>query len=216
MEPSNFDDVNLYKLVVIGDTNTGKTNIITRYTSNHFDVVSRPTIGVEFFQKDIDIETQSGSKEAVRLQIWDTAGQERFRGMASSYYRKAYGVVLVYDVTSPESFMNCDKWLEEALSYSEPDVLTVLVGNKKDLVEERRVTPNDGQAYSVSNKLLFYETSALNDEGGSIKQLFEEIATRIHNSEKVKQARETQGERVQKGKVLTEINVGDNKSRRCC
>ena len=173
MEGSNFDDIDIYKIVIIGDSGVGKTNVITKYVSNSFEEVSRPTIGVEFFQKDIIFKFEKEKAETVRLQIWDTAGQERFRGMASSYYRKAYGVLLVYDVTNRESYLGLDKWLDEINAYADQAVEVILIGNKDDLVSEREVSTEEGENYSKKNKLTFYETSAKLNQGKILEKVFE-------------------------------------------
>lgn len=217
MDPNNHDESQIYKIVIIGDTGTGKTNIITKYVSNYFEGVLRPTIGVEFFQKNLDIETPRGSKDPVTLQLWDTAGQERFRGMASSYYRKAFGVLLVYDITNKESFNNLDRWMEEINSYADHDIEIVLVGNKKDLVEQREVTPNEGIEFSQVNRLLFYETSALVNDDQKIEEMFKELTYRIHNNDRVKRMREaSMNESVRKAKNLIEINSKPKRNGRGC
>ena len=174
----------IYKIVIIGDTNCGKSNIITRYTQNHFDENSHPTIGVEFYQKDIKIMNARKEIEEVRLQIWDTAGQERFRGMASSYYRKAAGILLVYDITNDTTFKNLRKWIDEIKSYGENQVDIVLLGNKKDLTEERKVAFEDGQKIAREQKIYFYETSAKKNEDQAIESVFYELAKKIHESER--------------------------------
>ena len=220
MEASNFDDVSLFKIVVIGDTNTGKTNIITRYTSNQFDEVSRPTIGVEFFQKDIEIDTNTNKSEQVRLQIWDTAGQERFRGMASSYYRKAYGVVLVYDITNRTSFSNLDKWIDEIKAYAEQGVVIILVGNKKDLAESRQVMVTEGSEYARKQRIPFFETSALNNEEKNIEEVFRQLAMRIADSDQLRTNKDSSNnETLTRNKNAQEIgnlNKPKKKSNDCC
>ena len=211
-------ETQLYKIVIVGDTGTGKTNIITKFVSNYFDAVSRPTIGVEFFQKSIEVETSPDSKQRISLQIWDTAGQERFRGMASSYYRKAFGVVLVYDITNRDSFSNLDRWVEEVHSYAEQEVEIVLIGNKKDLADMRQVTVDEGLGFSKTNELLFFETSALNNEDRKIEEVFKELAKRIEGNEKLKGMKESSlSEGKRKIKDLQEITVKSKKTgRKCC
>ena len=89
------------KLVLVGDSGVGKSNIISRFTKNEFNLESKTTIGVEFATKVVEIEG-----EPIKVQIWDTAGQERYRSMASAYYRGAVGALLVYDITRASSFEN--------------------------------------------------------------------------------------------------------------
>jgi len=137
MDQSN---TNMYKLVVVGDTSTGKTNLIQRYVNNKFSESSLPTIGVEFHSKNIKIQPNNGEEQNIQVQIWDTAGQERFRGIAGSYYRHSSGILLVYDITLRQSFDNLGKWLSEIKKYAEQDAFIYVIGNKKDLVEDREVT----------------------------------------------------------------------------
>ena len=207
-----------YKVVIVGDTGTGKTNIITKYTNDQFDSISRPTIGVEFFQKTIETVNEEGEKEEIQIQIWDTAGQERFRGMASSYYRKALGVLVIYDVTSRESFMNLDTWMDEIYGYVDQSIEIVLIGNKIDLVEEREVTIEEGTEYSVKNNLLFYETSAKLNSNGTIEKLFEELAVRIKNKEEQKKL--GMKEKIEKNMKIGSSEIIDitkeKKQRTCC
>ena len=134
-----MDSPYVYKIVVIGDTNVGKSNIITRFTQNFFDENPHTTIGVEFFTKNVTIIGRDKKPVEVSLQIWDTAGQERFRGIASSYYKSAKGIILVYEITNAQTFENLKKWMDEIKSHGESYIDLVLLGNKCDLVKERVV-----------------------------------------------------------------------------
>lgn len=104
----------LYKIVLIGDSAVGKSNILSRFTKNEFNAESKTTIGVEFATKNVTMDSKK-----VKLQVWDTAGQERFRSMASAYYRGALGALLVYDITRRNTFENLDKWVKELKNYAE-------------------------------------------------------------------------------------------------
>ena len=181
---TKFDDSEIYKIVTIGDTNTGKTNIITRYIEDKFHDNSRPTIGVEFFQKSISLNVKN-TQEQVKLQIWDTAGQERFRSMASNYYRHAYGVLIVYDITEKRTFENIDNWLKEIRNNCGKDVEITLIGNKKDLTSEREVFTEDAKKYANKHKLVFYETSALYNKDKTIQNIFYDLAKRIRMNDKL-------------------------------
>lgn len=89
------------KIVLVGDSGVGKSNIISQFTKNEFNLESKTTIGVEFATKVVELDDRS-----VKVQIWDTAGQERYRSMASAYYRGAVGALMVYDITRASSFEN--------------------------------------------------------------------------------------------------------------
>ena len=99
----------MFKIVLVGDSGVGKTNLLTRFSKNEFNLESRATIGVEFATRTITTE----NNDVIKAQIWDTAGQDRYRAIASSYYRGAMGALLVYDITKTKSFENIDKWLVE-------------------------------------------------------------------------------------------------------
>lgn len=94
----------LFKIIIIGDAGVGKSNILIRYTKDMFDASNKPTIGIEFSSKTIDVDSKK-----VKLQIWDTAGQERYRAVAKQYYKGAAGVMIVYDITKRSSFENVSK-----------------------------------------------------------------------------------------------------------
>ena len=207
-----------FKIILIGDTGVGKTNLVTRYTKNSFNETTKPTIGVEFYTKKISI-TDSNSKIENTLQIWDTAGQERFRGMAGSYYRRALGVILVYDITSRKSFENLDKWLDEVKAYGGVNMEIALVGNKNDLVEQREVKIEEGIIFSKKNNLFFYETSALKNEDLKVEEMFNEMAVRINKNKKNNSFEEELGN---KGFNIKERNSEEvqpalkKKKNRCC
>ncbi|CAM9727706.1 unnamed protein product [Phaeothamnion confervicola] len=144
-----------------------------RFTDDTFDDHLQSTIGVDFKVKMMDI----GNKR-VKMTIWDTAGQERFRTLTSSYYRGAQGIMLVYDVTRPDTFENLSKWLEEVETYHPGrgrEVVKLLVGNKID--QERVVPRAEAEAWARSKGMLFLEASAKSKVG--IKQVFSEVVQKI-------------------------------------
>eukprot|EP01132_Coremiostelium_polycephalum_P000642 gene642-795_t len=171
MTDSNKTDKNLFKILFIGDSDTGKTSIVTRFAKNDFDEDRECTIGIEFHVKELVIDGQTLS-----LCIWDTAGQEKFRALISSYYRGAHGVILTYDVTNKESFKNIQYWIDEVESFSTRPNIKLLIGNKIDK-ENREVSREEGAAFAKSKAMLFIECSAKTKVG--IQQAFEELAHKI-------------------------------------
>ncbi|CAG9331981.1 unnamed protein product [Blepharisma stoltei] len=164
----------LYKIVLIGDSGVGKSNILLRFTRNEFNKESKSTIGVEFSQKNLKI-----GEKTIRIQIWDTAGQDRFRAITSTYYRGAIGALLVYDICNHNSFDHIDRWLKELRDHVDPEsVIVMLVGNKCDLEEKRAVRPEDALSFSQRNSMAFMETSAL--ESTNIEQAFEKLVSLIY------------------------------------
>jgi len=152
----------LFKFIIIGDAATGKSCLLHRFIDDKFRKESTHTIGVEFGSKIIEV-----GGHFVKLQIWDTAGQERFRSVTRSYYRGAAGTILVYDITSRESYNHVSSWLNDAKALANPDIAIVLVGNKIDLSSEREVSFLEASRFAQENELMFLETSALTGEGVS-------------------------------------------------
>jgi len=129
----------VFKMIVLGDSGVGKTNIVKRYILDDFCLESKSTIGVEFFSRNIRLNEEA----EVKLQIWDTAGQERYRSITTGFYNGSRGALLVYDITKKESFENTNKWLSELRLNGEKDLTIVLVGNKCDLIDDRQVTTEE-------------------------------------------------------------------------
>lgn len=140
----------IFKLVLIGDSGVGKTNILLRQTKNDFNIDSKATVGVEFGTSKFHIE---GYK--VKVQIWDTAGQERYRSITNAYYKGAKGAFVVYDITKRSSFDSVDKWITDLRNKGEDGVTITLVGNKCDLEEERSVTKEEGQQKAKLHSIYY-------------------------------------------------------------
>jgi len=162
----------LFKFILIGNTGTGKSCILHRFTERKFKPSSAHTIGVEFGTKLINI----GGKN-IRLQIWDTAGQERYRAVTKNYYRGAVGGLLVYDITSRETYNQLQHWLTDARTLANNNCAIVVVGNKADLKEQREVTHVEACRFAQENDLIFLETSALSGEG--VDEAFMQCARKI-------------------------------------
>jgi len=163
----------LFKVVLIGDSGVGKSNLLSRFTRNEFNLESKSTIGVEFATKSI----QSDGK-TIKAQIWDTAGQERYRAITSAYYRGAVGALLVYDISKRISYDNVSIWLKELRDHADPNIVIMLVGNKKDLRHMRQVQTEEAKEFCKQHKLFFIETSALADS--NVATAFETILKEIY------------------------------------
>ena len=163
----------LFKIVLIGDSGVGKSNLLSRFTRNEFNLESKTTIGVEFAQKTISIDGK-----IIKAQIWDTAGQERYRAITSAYYRGAVGALLVYDICKAASFENADRWLKELKDHADSSTVVMLTGNKADLKHLRAVKTEEATSYSQKHNLAFIETSAL--EGTQVEKAFETVLNEIY------------------------------------
>ncbi|CEG63574.1 Putative GTP-binding protein ryh1 [Rhizopus microsporus] len=158
-----------YKLVFLGEQSVGKTSLITRFMYDTFDSTYQATIGIDFLSKTMYLEDKT-----VRLQLWDTAGQERFRSLIPSYIRDSSVAVIVYDISSRNSFLNTTKWIDDVRAERGDEAIVVLVGNKTDLNEKREVTTEEGEKRAKELNVMFIETSA--KAGHNVKLLFRKIA----------------------------------------
>ena len=162
----------LFKIVLIGDSGVGKSNMLSRFTKNEFNIESKATIGVEFATKCITF-----NNKVIKAQIWDTAGQERFRAITSSYYKGAMGALLVFDISKKETFDNLDRWFNEVRAFTKPEACIILVGNKADLTDLREVQQEEAIKYVAQQKINYFETSAL--ASTNIDKVFEELLVNI-------------------------------------
>ncbi|OLY82764.1 GTP-binding protein ypt1 [Smittium mucronatum] len=168
----NFDSDYLFKLLLIGDSGVGKSCLLLRFADDTYTESYISTIGVDFKIRTIELEGKT-----VKLQIWDTAGQERFRTITSSYYRGAYGIIVVYDVTDQESFNNVERWLQEIGRYASEGVNKLLVGNKSDLEDDRTVDYTQAKEFADQLGIPFLETSA--KDSTNVEQAFLTMAKQI-------------------------------------
>ncbi|KAI3987394.1 hypothetical protein MKX01_042398 [Papaver californicum] len=165
----------LFKVVIIGDSAVGKSNLLSRYSKNEFNIHTKATIGVEFQTQSMEID----GKE-VKAQIWDTAGQERFRAVTSAYYRGAVGALIVYDITRRTTFDSVGRWLDELNIHSDTTIARMLVGNKSDLGNIRDVSLEEGKSLAEAEGLFFMETSAL--DSTNVRTAFEMVIKEIYNN----------------------------------
>lgn len=173
MDPNQKADY-VFKVVLIGDSAVGKSQILARFARDEFSLDSKATIGVEFQTRTLVLERKS-----VKAQIWDTAGQERYRAVTSAYYRGAVGALLVYDITKRQTFEHIPRWLEELRGHADKNIVIMLVGNKCDLEDERAVATEDAKEFAEKEGLFFLETSALN--ATNVETAFITVLTEIFN-----------------------------------
>ncbi|KAI0556272.1 ras family-domain-containing protein [Xylaria scruposa] len=163
----------LFKVVLIGDSGVGKSNLLSRFTRNEFNLDSKSTIGVEFATRSIQVDSKT-----IKAQIWDTAGQERYRAITSAYYRGAVGALLVYDISKHQTYENVTRWLKELREHADANIVIMLVGNKSDLRHLRAVPTDEAKSFASENHLSFIETSAL--DASNVELAFQNILTEIY------------------------------------
>ncbi|KAK8625400.1 hypothetical protein V6N13_090272 [Hibiscus sabdariffa] len=201
----------LFKVVLIGDSGVGKSNLLSRFTRNEFCLESKSTIGVEFATRTLQVEGRT-----VKAQIWDTAGQERYRAITSAYYRGALGALLVYNVTKPTTFENVSRWLKELRDHADSNIMIMLIGNKTDLKHLRAVAAEDGQSFAEKEGLSFIETSAL--EATNVEKAFQTILSEIYRiiSKKSLSSDEPATASIKEGKTIYVGTSEVNKKMACC
>jgi Ras-related protein Rab-1A len=171
----------IYKIILIGDSSVGKTSVLLRFADNTYMENYKSTIGVDFKTRNIIIPNEKDKEkiENIKLQIWDTGGQERFRTIATAYYRRTNAVILMFDLTDPESLVNIEKWFTEISKFATSDPVIFLVGNKTDL--KRKISKEQAQKFADDNHVIYTETSAKNDDG--VGELFQLITKTINSQE---------------------------------
>ena len=163
-----------FKFLLVGNGNVGKTSIVRRMCRGDFIDNPETTIGVEFITKIFEIE---GSQ--IKLQIWDTAGQEKYRSVGKAYYRNAVGVLLVFSLTDHVSFEKLEEWINDVSQYCHPKAKMILVGNKSDLVEQRKVTRDEIKNFAEDHNLPYIESSA--KTGQNITECFYQVSRSIYD-----------------------------------
>ena len=164
------------RVMLIGDSNVGKTSIIKRYCNNQFSPSYISTVGIDFETKYLRL-----NGKIINLQIWDTAGQERYKVLAKNYYKNSDGFIIVYDITDKKSFNNVANWITQIKDSASENVKCVLLGNKCDLEELRQVDINQGKDLANNYHLKFYETSA--QKGNNIQKVFTDLVKGFLNDD---------------------------------
>jgi Ras-related protein Rab-2A len=198
----------LFRIIIVGDTGVGKSCLLLRFSEDKFNENHDVTIGVEFGTRSLKVDNQ-----LIKLQIWDTAGSESFRSITRSFYRRADGVLLVYDVTARHTFENCSYWMSEIRQNGNEDVIIFLIGNQADLVsqnEPAEVAVKDAQAFVKENGLSgFIETSA--KSGMNVENAFKEFCKVLVGKWKERQ----ESEPAPKPQMIS-LTQQTKKEKKCC
>ena len=197
----------IFKVLLLGNSNVGKSSLFLRFVDDIWNDTFVPTIGVDFKIKTFDID-----EKKIKMQIWDTAGQERFKNIIASYYRGAHGILLIYDVTDKDSFKNLSNWIIEIEKNANKNVLKLLIGNKTDLEDKRVITYNQGKEFADGYGLKYIETSA--KKNLNVNEAFETLGRElILHSEDKKIVRQRQNKKI---RVASVQDLNANKKKQCC
>ena len=205
----SFDYEYLFKILLIGNSNVGKSSLFLRYVDEIWKDNFVPTIGVDFKIKSIKIDNKT-----IKLQIWDTAGQERFRSLLSSYFKGANGILLLYDITNVNSFKSLSNWLIEIEKNSSKNVKKILIGNKCDLNDLRKIPINKGKEFANTYNMKFIETSAKNNV--NINECFNILGKELINNIDLKSNKKDKIFYLKDNENIIDKDDGVYKSGRCC
>ena len=198
------------KIVVVGDSGVGKTNLIKRFITNEFSENFKATIGVEFMSKTYRI-----NKHLFKIEIWDTAGQERYKSITAVYYKGAKGALVVYDTTEQTTFDDIDKWLLEIKDKTSKNLKLMIIGNKIDLKDEREVKNEEAMKKAESLRIPLMETSAL--DATNVKEAFCDLLKEIYKDMKDNLNNpENKYQNEKKGIDLNTNISSEKKKSKCC
>ena len=196
------------KIALLGSSGVGKTCIIKRYTENIFDPDSASTPGASYSQKYL-------KDKNVNLDLWDTAGQEQYRSLVVHFYKDAFIVCLVYDITNEQSFQELkDFWYKNLKEYGEKYTIVAIVGNKSDCYENEEVKEEEARKYAEEIKASFFLVSAKN--GNNINLLFDSLVTQYLEPEFTEKIRESIAEKGNISKLQVENNKNEKKKKKGC
>ena len=204
MNSKNAGVDRFYKILVIGESNVGKTSIILRYTENSFNASGISTCGVDVKCKYVSLDNLK-----IRLDIWDTAGQERFRGLAKNYFRGANAFILVYDITNKNSFTKLRGWISDAKEKIEREYKMIVVGNKKDCKNERVIDYDTLADFGKKNNVLFLEVSA--KTGEDIDKIFINLVEELVKSKNIGKINDEESEGDKTFNSLDNSRIAENK-----
>ena len=211
---ANDRTMHQFKLILIGDVCVGKSSIMRRYIENSFTKDYRANIGVEFKVKSLVLDSKTGAD----LQIWDTAGQERYKTITKQYYKGSNGILLVYDITDRKTFSNLNFWIDDIKMDGPENLVFIIIGNKSDMVDQRKVSTEEGENFAKKNGFLFKEVSALN--GDNISLVFEILSRDlIRKKQEIAVENANMNEGVKRESKLAhfgEISSNKNKKGGCC
>ena len=190
---------------MIGESGVGKTCIIQRFNKNEFSLTHLSTIAIDFKMKVVSV-----GDEKIKMQIWDTAGQERFNTLTAGFFKGSDGIILCYSITDTKSFDNINKWMAQIKSLAPIDVKVLLVGNKTDLEEERKLSIEQGKEMAEKYGIQLFEASA--KTGENVPEIFQRMAEMVLEKVKANPRSEDSTRKIDGDGG----NLGSSKKKKCC
>ena len=205
MKINNFSV--FFKILLIGDLGVGKSCVILRYVEGDFPGNIMSSIGVDFKTKQIELDDHS-----IKMQIWDTAGHEKFRTITTSYYKSAQAIIILYDITQKSSFDHIRNWITEIDKFGKQGVLKVIVGNKLDLENNRKIKKEDAENLALKYGVKLWEVSA--KDNTNIEEMFvDTIKTLLERNSKI--INDIPGSSMNNNFFLN-TNIKAKKKKKCC
>ena len=203
-------DIIEFKIILIGNASVGKTSIFNKFTTGDFSKIYKSTIAAEFKSKLLKVNKNLWAK----LVIWDTCGTENYRSLTRQYYRGADGAIIIFDLTDQSSFNDLKKWIKDIKNYGEKDIQIIIVGNKLDLFNQRKVTQSQANNFCNENKYKYIEASA--KDGTNLLKIFEELTFDLtnKNQEKIKNEINKKSQ-IKNLEIMTKEEIQDKK-KGCC
>jgi len=192
-----------YKVVILGHLSVGKSSLITRFVEGKFTDRAEATVGVSFLTQNVLLE-----KHTIIMDIWDTAGQERYNSLVPMYYKGSDAAIVVFDITSEQSFSKAEYWITELQTQTKTkQMLIVLAGNKVDMEDERRVSTENAKKLADDNGILYFETSAMSNV--NVTEMFQEIARKLSKDDRKRSKRKSYIE-------FAELESKPREQSKCC
>ena len=195
------------QLLIIGDSSVGKTSLISRYANGTFKEEYLATVGLDYYTKNEIIDNKT-----IQIKLWDTAGQERFKSLTQNYFRNAEGVLLVYDVTSTESFDNLKYWIssiKDNMKQQDMNIPLIIIGNKIDMEDSREIIKENAEKFAGENNYKYFETSA--KTGAGVDDAIRELVNQV-----LKQTGSDEQKQSRNNSVQIKDNGGNVKKKGCC
>ena len=190
--------------ILIGDLGVGKSSVILRYIEDYFSGSLMSSIGVDFKTKQIEVNDR-----IIKMQIWDTAGHEKFRTITTSYYKSAHAIIVLYDITDESSFEHIKNWMIDIDKFGKQGVLKVLIGNKIDLEDNRKITKEAGESMANKYGIKFFEVSA--KDNINIDELFLDTAKCL-----IEKNENAVVDEIGSSVVLNNNKINMKKNKKCC